>query len=1242
MAVEWTDKQKNVINTRDRNILVSAAAGSGKTAVLVERIIQKILDAENPVDVDKLLVVTFTKAAAAEMRERVLEALERASGEQPDNEHLQKQQTYIHNANITTIDSFCARIVREHFDVIDIDPNTRIVDEAEMKMLESDVLSDMMEEYFEKSEESFLRLADKYTDPKRTSTIEELISMLYKSAVSHVNPKKWLNDCREAYDISCMEDMENTLWMKKLKSILKNNISGLIEKADEVLKICSEDDGPAKYYDDIALIKEALLRIDCNGTYDEIRKSAYRVEFGRLPSIRKDTCDENLKEQAKKLREEIKKSVAALHTELLSQSSKEIFEDISATKETADTFINLTLDFYERFLAEKKEKCIMDFSDQEHYALEILVDFDEMGGYAPSGVARDISVEFEEIMIDEYQDSNYVQEAILTSLSKGFGVNNVFMVGDVKQSIYKFRLANPNLFIEKYDSYSEELDAAECKIILDKNFRSRKEIIESVNFIFQRIMKKDLGGIDYEDGNALSFGADYYATLPQNQDNRTELLLVEGAGNENEARAVAARIRELVQKENGFMITAKDGSLRKPEYKDIVILLRSVKNRGDEYVKILSEEGIPAYCESRTGYYEAKEVKTVIDYLKVIDNPLQDIPFASVMRSAMYHFSSRELAVIKAENEREYYYDCVKCYLENGRDSGIKEKIEKLFYDLNRYRSKASYTSVYDLITMILKETGYGNYILALPNGRRRSKNLDILREKAITYDAGSYKGLFNFVRYIEKIDELGIDEGEASPVSENDNIVRIMTFHKSKGLQFPIVFVSGLGTKFNNRDTTEKLAVHEEYGIGFDYMDDVMRVKKPTVIKSVINKIIKEENYAEYIRFLYVALTRAQEKMILTASDGNMEKKLEGYISSRSNMAKKVSYGSLIQANSMMDWIGRAVAGNKCFDDIVKAEGCYPNILHPSYQEDSNMICRWLTAEDVAMEAIENEISDEIRKEQLSNINAEILTDVELKNHIIRNLNWRYPYVSAANIPAKLSVTEIKKLSMAHNEEEDGERLYKEAREDRKEIIPEFLSSDAGVKKLSGAERGTAYHRIFELFDFDMEPTRENIEKMIIKLEEGGKINKETVEAVVIEDFVAFTKSNLYRRMKRAHENNLLYRERSFMMGVYANHLETYKDSGSNEIILVQGILDVCFVENGKYVIADYKTDKVDTMQSLVDKYAVQLNSYREAVNRIENPHSEEEIVSEMIIYSVKLGEEIQVPIGKETNIKDKKESVK
>lgn len=1233
MTVKWTDKQKNVIDTRGRNILVSAAAGSGKTAVLVERIIRKILDKDNPVDVDKLLVVTFTKAAAAEMRERVLEALENALEKEPDNEHLQKQQTYIHNARITTIDSFCAGVVKEHFDKIELDPGTRIVDEAQMKMLETDILDTMLEEYFEGGSKEFLNLADQYTEPKKMGILAEIIALLYHSAMAHVNPKRWLSECLYAYEIKDVEEAEHTVWMSRLKTIVDEEIAAMLAKAKQAISLCYLADGPLKYAEDIENIKGMLERIDTGLSYDEIRAAVNNVKFDRLPAIKRDACDEELKEQVKELRNAIKKKTALLKKDLLSQSAKEMTADIVCSSEQVKTLINLTIDFADRFAAEKKEKCIMDFLDQEHYAMSILVDIDEEGNIFPSMAARDIASQYEEIMIDEYQDSNYIQEAILTSVSGGFGNNNVFMVGDVKQSIYKFRLANPNIFIDKYNRYSEDLSKQYCKIILDKNFRSRREIIDSVNYIFARMMHRELGGIEYEEGNRLSFGAQYYPDLPQKQDNRTELLLVDGAGNLNEAWAVAQRIKELVNPQNDFKITGKDGSFRTPCYNDIVILLRSIKGRADEYVKVLSEEGIPAYCESKVGYYDAKEVRTMIDYLSVIDNPLQDIPLASIMRSEIYKFTSEELAIIKAENDGNYYYDCAKLYLKNGKICKIKEKLEKLFADIDRYRKIVPYTSVYDLLTLIIDETGYGHYINALPNGIRRSKNIDILKEKALSYDAGTYKGLFNFVRYLEKIKDLGMEEGEASPVNENDNIVRIMTFHKSKGLQFPIVFVSGLGTKFNNSDVTGSLAIHESLGIGTDYMSDALRLKNPTIIKKIIHRVIKEENYAEYIRFLYVALTRAQEKMIMTASDSNMTKKIENWISYRACSNKELSYGDLIECSCMLDWIGKALVGNKGFDMVAERLGISPQVLHPSYREKSQIIAKWIQEDEITISYVSQMIDTSLSKQTLCEWDTQVVYDEDLKKKLEERLSWEYSYKGNFTIPAKLSVTEIKKMSMLYSDDEDisyyNDQSYYNSEIFTKthkyenvvpEIVPEFIKQIRGDSNiLTGAKKGTAYHRVFELFDFEMEPTRYNLEKMLINLVKCGKISKEMVDSINIVDIVAFTNTSLYRRMKKAYQNKQLYRERSFMMGVYAKNLPALAAGDSKEIILVQGIIDACFLEDGKFIIVDYKTDNIESMQQLVDIYAAQLESYKEAIEHLDNI-----IVSEKIIYSVKFGQEI------------------
>ncbi|MBE5957638.1 MAG: helicase-exonuclease AddAB subunit AddA [Lachnospiraceae bacterium] len=1194
MAVKWTKKQLDVINTTDRNILVSAAAGSGKTAVLVERIIQKILDKTNPVNVDELLVVTFTKAAASEMRERVLKSLDAALKEDPDNEHLQRQQSYIHNAKITTIDSFCSGIVKEYFDRIELDPNTRIVDAAEITMLQNDILNDMLEKKFEEESDSFISLVDKYSNHRSTDKINSIISILYNNAVSHVNPKKWLNECRESYSITSVEEMEKTVWMKKLKFFIAKEIESINLSIEEGIDISRYCDAFVPYYKDMTAIKAMFAKVDCNAGFDEIGNALGEISFSRLPNV-KGEYDDLEKERYKEIRNKIKKRTEDLVKNYFSQSINEVLSDIMNCSEAVNELIDLTISFYDEFVAAKKEKCIMDFADQEHYALEILRDYDENGCGAPSQVALEIGSKFREIMIDEYQDSNEIQEEILTSVSKGFGVNNVFMVGDVKQSIYKFRLANPQLFIDKFDTYKEELTSDECKIILDCNFRSRSNIIDSVNFIFSRIMRRELGGIEYDEGNAMSFGADYYPDLPKSQNNDTELLLVEGEGNENEISVIADEIKKITSETGDFKVSDGAGGLRTPKYNDIVILLRSVKSRGDEYVEELGKRGIPAYCESRTGFYDAMEVKLILDYLRIIDNPLQDIPLVAVMRSDIFGFTSNELAKIKEKNDLYYYYESLLAYCENADDELLVGKVKDFIDEINYLRKQVSYTGVYDMISLILSRSGYEEFVFAMPNGVRRVKNIDILKEKAKQFDDGVFKGIFNFVRYIEKIKELKVDEGEASPYNEQDNIVRIMTFHKSKGLQFPVVFVSSLATKFNNADVKAEIISHDSIGIGVEYIDEKLRFKKTTIIKNVIKNMIKEENYAEYIRFLYVAMTRAQEKMYLTASCSEMKEKMDEFRRMARSENGKLDYSRLMQSNCFMDWICMALNSK-------------------GFKENAKTIIRYIGESEIEESDIKGLISTMIKREELVELDPTVVYDENIKELIEGRMRWNYRFKEEANLPSKLSVTDIKKMSV--ETDEDAVVHYKS---EAVEKIPLFMQEEKETFKLTGAERGTAYHRIFELFDFEMEPTKENIANMIANLIECGKISKLAGESVDVEDLFTFTRSSLYSRMKKAFDNNLLFRERGFLMGIPANEIKALGLPDVEEVILVQGIIDVCFVEDGNYIIADYKTDKVSRMEQLVEKYQPQLDSYQYAINKLDNIN-----VSEKIIYSVTLGDEI------------------
>ena len=1208
--MKWTKKQLDVINTRGRNILVSAAAGSGKTAVLVERIIKLITDDTENINIDELLVVTFTRAAASEMKERVREALEKLSEMEPDNENVIKQLSLIHNANISTIDSFCASVVKENFDKIDLDPNFRIADETEIEMLKSDVINEMLEEYYLQADDDFMNLAKQYSTGKLSDNIGDLINMLYKNACGHSNPKKWISRCKSAYNIKNTEDFEKSDFMKKLLFVAKRELEGIIDNLNMALAISEESDGPG--------CGEALksLIVDIQAIAEAKDYSSMKLKFAGVNSVTLrgvKGCDETKKKQVQEIKRKAMDTLDKIESELFSRTITDMVSDIVNSRKSVVMITELTLDFMERFAKEKAQKGIMDFNDQAHFALKILVHENEDGSTMQTDVAKEMSYKFKEIMIDEYQDSNYIQEDILTSVAGGYGVNNIFMVGDVKQSIYRFRQAEPKLFLDKYKRYSDDLTADNCKIVLDRNFRSRREVIESVNYIFDYIMNEKAGGIDYKNGNRLAYGADYRQP-PDNQDNSTEVILVEGEDKRAEADFVAKKILEITDPVSGLKITENGREQRSVKYSDITILLRSVKGVSEIYREQLEDNGIPAFADSKTGYYQAMEVQTVISALSVIDNPRQDIPLAAVLMSPMFSFTENELAVIKTENACENLYENLILYSENGNNEKIVNKVKHFISLLNKFRDKVMYTKVYDLINQLLEETGYDYYITAMPNGKRRHLNIEALKEKAVAYEAVSYKGLFNFTRYIEKLKYLDSDDGEAAVNSENDNIVRIMSIHKSKGLQFPVVFLCD--TNGGMRNDTEKIVTDSSGNVGVDCIDEILKVKSPTIIKTLIKKENKEEDLAERMRILYVAMTRAKEKLYITGFSKDLIKTVTDFHNSIYDKNNEMSYTGVVGAPNMMTWIGKTIGKNKAFEQLARQYAQDDGCVSDMYNKESCIVAKAVTLEDEIYNQMKAGIEEELEESTIEMIeNSECPEDkAELLN---KRFKFVYPYIEDVTLHSKASVTEIKKHNMAYEEETDGYQEFESLKE-KSEIIPNFAKSDIQKEMgLSGAERGSAYHRVFELFDFEMEEyTIKTISAMIDNFVEKGLMTRGQANCIYYKDIIKFTKSDLFYRMKKAYKKGKLYRERKFLLGVKANEINT--DSKSDETMIIQGIIDVCFEEDGMFVIADYKTDRVKTIKELEDRYRIQLECYKMAVERISKIN-----VAEMIIYSVSLGEE-------------------
>ena len=842
MGVKWTEEQQKVIQLRNRNILVSAAAGSGKTAVLVERIITMLTEDDPPVDVDKLLIVTFTEAAASEMKERIRLAIEKKLLEYPEDEHLKQQATLIHNAQITTIHSFCLSVIRDHFHAIDIDPGFRIGEEGELKLLRHDVLEEMLEEKYQEGSKSFLDFAAAYSTGRDDKKIEDLILKIYEFSRSYPDSEAWLESCVEAYRIPDVETLEKSSFMQKVMADIRKNLEDARELLAQAEMIALSPNGPAVYEATLDKDMQVIEELSAIRFYEKMAEAFTNVKWARIAANKDQTVLEEKIEQVKKIRELVKGIVKNISGQYFYESPQELVEDLKMCAPAMEELGNLVRLFGEKFEEQKRVQNIIDFSDMEQYALRILTEKSE-DGFVPSKIAQEYQNQFQEVMIDEYQDSNLIQEAILNSVSTcRSGRYNIFMVGDVKQSIYRFRLSRPELFLEKFYTYNIE-ESQTQRIDLHRNFRSRKEVLESANAIFRQIMTEKLGGIVYDEQAALYPGAEY----PETENLKTEILLMDSdldeyqktdgdtskgivSERELEARMIAMRIRELLRSQK--VVDKETGELRNVRYSDIVILTRSVKGFADVFTEVLNREGIPAYAGTSEGYFQTQEVGVLLDYLRVLDNRRQDIPLAAVLRSAFAEMSDEEMAEIRCMYPDKPFFESVAEYRVHGREQKIREKLEKCLGQMDELRLIVPYTPMHELLWKILDRTGYGDYVAAMPGGAQRRANLDMLIEKARAYEATSYKGLFHFVRYIEQLQKYDVDYGEASIEDEYADTVRVMTIHKSKGLEFPVVITAGMGKRFNMQDARSAVALHAGMGVGLDAVDLEYRTKIPSIIK--------------------------------------------------------------------------------------------------------------------------------------------------------------------------------------------------------------------------------------------------------------------------------------------------------------------------------------------------------------------------------------------------------------------------
>ena len=1212
MAILFTPEQQKVIDLHGCNILVSAAAGSGKTAVLVERIIQMVCNEAQPVDIDRLLIVTFTNAAAAEMRERIAAGITARLALNPESEHIQRQATLLHNAQITTIDSFCLFLLRNHFNEIGLDPAFRIADEGEVKLLEQEVLKELLEESFAGGSEAFKFCVEYFCPGGRESVLERHILNLSRYAASFPWPEEWLNQRKEDYQAVAAEELGAGKWGEYLIRHLERMIQGCIEKMRRVQALCYEPDGPHMFGELVDGELEQLEGLENCSTLSDYAAKLPAVAFGRLSTKKDETVSQEKRELAKNLRAEVKDSIQGLGEKFFSTPLELAAVQGAACREPVCTLIDLVLDFIRRMAEKKQERKVIDFSDMEHFALDILLDR-QGEEIRPSRVALEYRQHFAEILIDEYQDSNLVQEYLLRAVSgEEDGHFNRFMVGDVKQSIYKFRLARPELFLEKYQTYTA--GAGNCqRIDLARNFRSRVQVVDAANEVFSRIMSGQTGGIDYDERAALYPGASY----PENQGGESELLLSEKPDRESElgakqmeARIIAAKIKEL---RSGFQVTDKEsGKLRPARFSDMVILLRTNRGWDEEFKEVLEEEGIPVYITSKTGYFGAAEVQELLQFLRVLDNPTQDIPLFGVMKSVFGGFSEEEIALIRSHRKGCSLYEALKEFAGDSVNAqrveqdpvelSLRNKVAIFLTTLRAYRSCTVYLPVRDLLTKIVTDFDYLNYVTALPAGSKRRANVEMLFTKASDFEKTSYFGLFHFVRYMDQLEEYDVDYGEAEVLDENADVVRILSIHKSKGLEFPITFVAGLSKQFNMKDVNQSLIVDMDLGLGTDYVDPERRLRNKTLRRLALSAKLREDILAEELRVMYVALTRAREKLILTATLDNAAEKWDYY---RESGVDRLTYLDFMEAGSFLDMLlpvlGRtSIRVTTVREEELQAEGMKEQLKLYDRRERLNRL-------------MQAELQPESRTGMWPG-------DPDALKKLKERLNTPYQFSELAGLYTKTTVSELKIAAMADRDEEAYHTF------EEKEIQPYIPAFKRGEEKVSGTVRGNAYHRVMELIDFEklmgeaVESGSISPQKLLSALDlfledqvVRKRLSREYRDAVRDRRIVGLLLSPLGYRMWQADRAGKLYREQPFVLGIDAGRLSA--GLPETETVLIQGIIDVFFVEEDGLVLLDYKTDSVDTMEELWNRYETQMDYYREALQKLMGLP-----VKERILYSFHL----------------------
>lgn len=1192
--VKWTEEQQQAIKEKGANILVAAAAGSGKTAVLVERIINKVINEK--IDIDRILVVTFTSAAASEIRERILEAIYKKLEENPEDTNLQKQINLINKANISTIHSFCLDVIRNNFYELDISSNFRVADTTEIELMKYEVLDELFEEKYLSNDKDFEDLINIYTGYRGDEGLQNLVLNIYKFIQSSPFPEKWLNDKVNLFK-NTNQDFAQTIWGKTILENIEEELTEGIMQLQNILKDMKKIDELSKF---TKIIQEDIYNLEdilrYTNSWDNTLTKINNLVWQKWPTDKKITID--LKEQAKEVRNKVKEIINKSIKKKIAYDSIQANEDINEMHVTLTKLKNLLVEFMFKFASKKKEKNVVDFNDIEHFALKILIG--ENG--EATELAKKYREKFQEIAIDEYQDSNLVQEQILTSISKG---NNIFMVGDVKQSIYKFRQARPELFLEKYKNYNlkQEIsgNSLGLKIQLFKNFRSRENILNITNLVFQNIMSEKVGEIEYNEKEYLNYSAGYKEP-EENTDyaGKTELHIIDLKEKEEifindeeidekievekiensvlEAKFVAKKINELLN--SNYMVFDKEQGYRKITPKDIIILLRTTTNIAPIYEKELADLNLPVFSDSSSQYLDTMEIQIIVSILKIINNPIQDIPLVTVLRSPIFAFTDNDLISIRLTDKScSFYESMIKARLVVNEQ--LNSKIDNVIYYLEKWKQEEKYLPLDELIWQIYIDTNLINIVGLMPNGAIRQANLKMLFEKAKQFENASFKGLFNFINFIDRLKNNNGDLSSAKLIGENENVIRIMSIHKSKGLEFPVVFLCGTGKSFNMRDLNEDILLHQDMGIGPKLIDFERRIEYDTLAKEAIKLKIKLETLSEEQRILYVALTRAKEKLIITGISKDLEK----------DFKQKRELLQIYNENmNIIDY------------KLVKKYKTYLDWLELVYLKNENKITDIATLYTYTKTDLEKELNNK-EQEKLNNIKEKIFEntkDLKDTENIKEILNWKYRYKKSSEIPTKTAVTRL------------------QAEEDKKiELteIPKFMGKE---KKITPAEKGTLMHLCIQRLNEKQTYTKETIKQMIQSLVLKEIITTTEADAINIDTLYKYTKSALWNDLSKAKE---IHKEQPFYINIPAK--EIYENIETDENILVQGIIDLYYIsEDNKLILIDYKTDYVKKPEELINKYKTQLSIYKKALENSLNRR-----VDETYIFSTNWGQSLNVP---------------